>query len=1562
MWTDPQGDLESFVKTNNTLEIESLVIAEWNMNSFLTIENYGTYRYRPTSPGILYYRLPNSYDILDQGDFYTDANKSVFTFSDFIDENNEPVIFESEDTKRSLYYDLKQCFDPFRPRSGINKPLYLNTYIDNVRSAKSPRYYMGSRYDNFKYWNSYKKEFVTYTVTNKQMTSGSATITIGNHVFKNGDSVRIYGVDSNFNGLYTIASTTSNTVSYITSSGSTIASASAIGNIVHSSLTTEHGVSALTNPTGFNESIGYVIEDAAPFVVYNEKAPINRIVVKMQTNMADVDTETEFIDKSGSLITNPYTSIESSSIPKRWRIEYLDENDQWISAISFNENSLRYDGSNIVPWDGHVEISYGLKFPDEFKQSFKFMNYLKQIEDLPDNNSDGHAYIVGQVSGNLGQLYIWSNTIDDWISIPVEYGFSLVDTDDSKNIGIVNSFMNPEYIIDSNSRVIYKEIVFIRGLRVSVETMYAQEKTFDLIELSPRLRGNISSYVMNMSFNKNISNDTTGLPVGGLLASNGNISLFNYDGAFTENNYVKSINDIEIDDINTSTIPVAGSIISKFLKPNVKFDIYESIKNVNGYDKFIPLKSLYAEVFPSGTAGQSVISVPIRDLFFRLETTRATPLFLTNITLTAAVSILLDGVGFSNYVFKGFDDRESIKIDNLEFYSSLQDPVIPYFFVQPDVSVSQLLIDLATSFQAAMFFDEYNNLVVMPKEYLLPKSGYRDTDITLYGHVANENNTIVLPNIMSIDGQETKILNDGTIQYTTRYIQREVASLQQARYIDQDKTFNYLPVLLWEVGSNQETKTVNQAQTTAQGASLSAMPLDQTLSSNVPTVNDSRQIINNIMKFGENIMWLGKFQGYLYANGEIIRFDAVEYSVPVSGSSTVWISSNQEYQKYFGAMKFGGKIFPTGNVRIYTEPYYETVNGSVVLKKGEVKRHGRGQFGTPVVDHEAGLSSYWSSDDNVRCCKMESSYLFTTTPTEKITYPAENTNRTIAVGASPTLAKGSTRNGIIKNFLRATLPSDEEVRKLKTTQSATIQSSAFVFSGVQTVSASATSASAIVYPQNANKKDYIFYVHKQLDSQYKHFGTRVRIIGKKKIGESFQVPRGSFEYFSVTPDNSSEKISIEGGSAGIGVGINPATNLGYYFEITSMTAENLQQYQKVNQATGQDVSVLHNINFYKIVNCQNKAVPKKLWGKLGQILVDEGLFIGMDRVGTTTPTVYDLSVEYENVGTMRRFYLYINGTLLDIVDDSNPLPEYNYMSLFVRGSSEIMFENAYAIQNMISKDISQPVISDVSDVFGMDDISSINALRRYGISGFIQASYLSGVSSGTENKYKMFYEEFGTTMRECQYFNIRYDKAYPALIAQIAPSANGERGYTVSGFQAGSYGAEFLIFNNTDKTIIFDEKTGNFLRILGITFTQNTSSDFTVDEHFKERANFSDPFIVDNQIYSPVAADKKFEDIKTSRKRIGKRDFSISPLFIQNSDMAEELMEWLVEKTLRERKSYNINVFGLPHLQLGDIVSIDFDMPEGVKLVDTDKQFIVSSINYSKANNELTTSLRVVEI
>jgi hypothetical protein len=1436
MFQDPT--LQNYIETTNTIKLESFVTAEWNLNDFDKISNYGNYRYRPNDSNVQYFTIPNSYDSSDIGNYYTDNLESTIIFESSVDDNNTPIQFTTNEVDRQLYYSLKDCFKPFRPRSGINKPLWFNgKFIDGIRSGTRPRYYMSSRQDKFKYWNSYKKE-------------------------------------SN----------------------------------------NEYGISYLTevSPTS-----GHFIEDAIPFVVYNESLPTNRIIVKMQTNLAD-SAEVTIRTLDNRQIVDPLTDRDASSIPKRWKVQYLDENNSWVDAISFNETSTRSDGSPIVDWDGYLELSYGIKIPNEYKNSFNFVDYLSASTQLPNATTNGESYLIGSSTSELGLLYTWNYETQEWETTTPTYGFSIVENDDTKKINLINKLSDPEYFVLDGIKT-YRELIFIKGLRLIVETLYGPKNTFDLIELSPRLKADVSNYVSQYEISKAVALENTGLPVGGLMASNGNLTLMNYDSAFSQNNIFNKDTNI-------------GSLVYNLLQPNIKFDFYESVLDVNGYDKYVPLKTFYSEDFPTAVGGLNDISITLRDNFFRLETTNAPTLFLKNITLTAAVAILLDNIGFSNYVFKTLVNHS--------------DPIIPYFFVESDVTVAEVLQRLAVATQTAMFFDEYNNFVVMAKEYLIPSSTSRDSDITLYGQKEGE----TLPNIINVNNAETKIINDGQINYVTRYIQRSPASLSQATKIDEDRTYVYKPVLLWEVANQEESKTINE-RSKQTGYALGAAALNTTLSALVPYVS-TNQIQNNVIDLGENVYWLPRFQGYLYANSEIIRYDAVEYTIP--GQGTFWISSNREYQKYFASLPFNGKMFATGNVRIYVEPYYEEINSQVVYKNGIVKAHGRGQFGTSVSEHPSGLPSYWSDNNNVRGCNIKSEYIFTTTPPEQVTYPIRITTQDL-VGVDNETAKQSNRNGVIANFMRSTLPSDDFVKSAKTTSSGTIQSSALIFTGPNPM------------PSGITTKNFMSFIYKQLQDDYKHFGTRMRIIGKIESTNKIQTPTNSTDLFNVASQVGGEDIVLSGGSGGLGVMVNSTNNQGYFFEICSLTSDNLQQYATSNPTTGSSTSVLHNIIFYKLapgtLNNENVLVPYKLWGGTSQILIDEGKFVGMDRISKeSNPTVYDLAVEYEQLGSARRFYLYINNILIATVNDLDPLPIYNNMAIFTRGSSKCMFENVYALKNLQSKETGAPITNDITNVFINKELTSSDALRKYAISGLVQSTYLSGISAENAPKYNMYYEEFGTIMRECAYFNIKYDQAYPAFLAYLAPTFNKEKTYTTSGFYAGSYGAEFLIFNATDKAIALDETSGNYLRIVGVTFTQNTSQVLTVDDYFRERSSMSDPIIINNLIRSPQRADVIYQNIKNSRSKYGNRSFSLDSYYIQNEDSANSIMDWLINKTLRPRKSITLEVFGVPHIQLGDIVNIDLDLPDGYKFVDTDTKFVVTSMSYSRVPEGPSISMGVVEI
>jgi len=1439
-------DLQNYIKTNNTLSIESFVVAEWNLNDLENVANYGNYRYRPTSASVQFRTVPNSFDPNDVGNYYTGGLDSTKASEFLTDKDDALIKFIEPEKNRELLFSLKECFQPFRPRSGINKLMWFNNkYIDNIRSARRPRYYMASRDDEFKYWSSYRKEE-----------------------------------------------------------------------------NTELGLSSTIQ----SNNVGHPIEDAVPFVVYNNPVPANRIVVKMQTNLAET-SRGEIRTPDGETITDPLANRDKSSIPKRWAIQYLDSQDNWVEAATFDENSTRIDGSNIVSWDGYVELYYGIRIPEEYKEQFNLVDYLSASTQLPLGFMNGESYLVGGNESNLGSLYTWNTGLSDWDVSTPDYGFSLLEDNDVKRTGLVRELTSPKYV-DLDGRRVYRDIVYLKGLRLVVETLNGPETTFDLIELSPRLKADISNYVSDFEINKIMSNDSTGLPVGGLLASNGNLNLMNYDSAFSEQN--------------------ENSIVASYLKPNVKFDFYETILDVNGYDKFVPLKTFYAEDFPKVAGGINDVPITLRDFFFRLETTKAPNLFLQNTTLTSAIAILLDNIGFSNYVFSTI--------------TNATDPVIPYFFVEPDVSVAEVLQRLAVSTQTAMFFDEYNNFVLMSKEYLLPESGVRSTNLEILGETSEKG----IVNLSNIDSAEVTIINSGNINYTTRYIQRSPGSFKQGQYFDEDRTYIYKPVLLWEVASDQQQKTINEKAKNAQGYALGAVPINANLSSTPPNVVN-RVVVNNVIDLGENVYWLPRFQGYLYANGEIIRYDAVEYAI--SGSQKQWITSNQEYQKYFGNLPFNGKMYPTGNIRIYSEPHYQVlnpgeVNEQVVFQNGEVKAHGRGQFGTQITEHYSGLSTYWSDNSNVRGCVMKSEYLFNTKPVDKISFPTFPALGD-AVGVSNTSAQQSTRTGIIANFNRESIPTDDALKTPKSTDSAVVQSSALVFAGPTPI------------PQGIKPRDLVSYVYKEIDNDYTHFGTRMRIVGKKGSSTGSQTPLNSTEYFTVT-STTDQQSTLSGGSGGLGIMINPDKNYGYFFEIMSLTTDNLQQFTTQNETTG-ETTVIHNIIFYKVipgtVDGATVAVPKKLWGGIGKILVDEGTLVGQDRLtAQSNPTVYDLAVEYEDIGSVRRFYLYINNAIVATVDDVSPLPWYNGMALFTRGSSKCMFENIYALKNVQQQDVGATLVKNlrnefgrltatsISQVFGDDELTSSESLRKYSISGLIQSTLLSGISSGAAPKYKIYFEEFGTIFRECAYFNIRYDQAYPALVAAIAPSLSKEKSFTISGFRAGSYGAEFLIFNNTDKLMALDETTGNYLRIFGVTFTQNTSNVLTVDDFFRKRSDYSDPIYVNNTLYSPQVAQKTYQNIQLSRSKYGKREFSLDSPYIQNDDTANGLMSWIVNKTLRQRKKIGLETFGTSHLQLGDLVTIDYTLPDGYKFVDPETQFVVSSISYRRDQNGPNTAIKVVEV
>ena len=529
--------LKTHLETSATVRLQSLVLAEWNMNMPDNIFKLGNYRYRPFDNTSQYFTLPNDFDQLDAGNYFTGATDADVVIDGGFTNSNTPQIFTSIKDKMKMIYSLEDCLKPFRPRSGINKPLYFNDrFIANsgASMAQRPRYYMPSRYDEFKYWTSYRTE---------------------NNIERG------------------IAKNISNSL--------------------------------------------YYIDDAVPFVVYKNNVPTNRIIIKMQTNVGDIDLG-PFTTATTS-ISDPLFGALNKTTPSRWKVQYLKEN-SWVDAYSFRENDTRNSGEPIVDTDGYVELEYGLIIPEEYQNSFIFASTLSSETLLPETSVEGYAYLIIENEGDRGTFHIWIN--GGYVTFTPQYGWQLGSEEIANNTNFVTDLTSPDsFNNDVSGDLTYREFQYIRGIRIVVDTMNKFDSTFDLIEMSPRLVVDISDKVVDFKITKTLSDiGITSLPVGQLLASNGTISLFDDDQAFNDNN--------------------SSSIVADYVRKNIKFNFYEIILDVEGFDYYVPIKTLYSEGFPQADVTAGTISINLRDFFFFLESMPAPRLLTTETSLSYAMTIL----------------------------------------------------------------------------------------------------------------------------------------------------------------------------------------------------------------------------------------------------------------------------------------------------------------------------------------------------------------------------------------------------------------------------------------------------------------------------------------------------------------------------------------------------------------------------------------------------------------------------------------------------------------------------------------------------------------------------------------------------------------------------------------------------------------------------------------------------------------------------------------------------------------------------------------------------------
>ena len=85
--------------------------------------------------------------------------------------------------------------------------------------------------------------------------------------------------------------------------------------------------------------------------------------------------------------------------------------------------------------------------------------------------------------------------------------------------------------------------------------------------------------------------------------------------------------------------------------------------------------------------------------------------------------------------------------------------------------------------------------------------------------------------------------------------------------------------------------------------------------------------------------------------------------------------------------------------------------------------------------------------------------------------------------------------------------------------------------------------------------------------------------------------------------------------------------------------------------------------------------------------------------------------------------------------------------------------------------------------------------------------------------------------------------------------------------------------------------------------------------------------------------------------------------YIQNSDEAESLMDWIINKLMTPKKAVGMNIFSTPIIQLGDIVSIDYKDENGIDIISpSNSNFLVYNIEYERSGDGPNMTIYLSEV
>lgn len=464
---------------------------------------------------------------------------------------------------------------------------------------------------------------------------------------------------------------------------------------------------------------------------------------------------------------------------------------------------------------------------------------------------------------------VWTNkvrlTVEDGFSVPTALDVYTSSDGSTWDLIATNPTINAdgtmELYLQSDtswtSAPEYGYVTQLRGVRVVVNNMSTVGARLEVIELGLRLEQDWSDRVIDFGSEFTMSDISFVAPLGNISSNTASVELDNTDNALNKDN--------------------ATSIYYKIADKNVLFrmdvGINTGTRAAPTYE-YVRQFTMRSVEWPGGT--RESLSVSLSDDSEYLSGVKPLPFFYQQMTVGEVVWRILDSIGYTSWEYDPTDNDTSA--------------LMPVFYNDGESTVWEILGEIATHTQCAIYFDEYGILQI-----LLRDTAY---DVT-----------------KAVDWQ----------------LNAEIDGSNLADVIDIDRNYEF------------EANVVNitYAPTELLGASAAGSeileqvwePSTDTVVLRSSNVTTSMSDVATFIKITPDDAKLWPFEGLIQVEGEIMRYTGKQYSYRDAGGAyqKKYVTSQDEVEAL-------DKLYPATAFRnAYTG--YLNVDGN------------RGLYGTTAITH-----------------------------------------------------------------------------------------------------------------------------------------------------------------------------------------------------------------------------------------------------------------------------------------------------------------------------------------------------------------------------------------------------------------------------------------------------------------------------------------------------------------------------------------------------------------------------------------------------------------------------------